>query len=593
MTTDDPTRAAAQDHRPTPMRPLVAGTRHMVVAGHALAAHAGFTILEAGGNAVDAGIGAAIAIAVVESELVNVAGVAPMIIRLADTGEVITIDGLGHWPAAMAPDLFMREHGAQVPEGILRTVVPAAPAAWIEALQRYGTMTFGDVSGAAIRLARDGFVMYPLMADLIAKNQDRLRRWPSNTAIYLPGGAPPEAGDLFVQSDLAGTLQYMADQESAAATGGRAAGLQAARDAFYRGDIAATILAYHEAEGGLLRAGDLADFAVEVGKPLSTSFAGATVYACGPWCQGPALLQTLAILDGVDLAAMGHNTPAYVHTVAEALKLAFADREAFYGDPRFIDVPLDGLLSSEYAAARRGLIRPNEAWLGMAPVGDPWNRTDVPASDGAAPMTAAMQAGEAPRMPLDTSYVCAVDEAGNVFSATPSDIAFDTPVIPGTGLCVSSRGSQSWADPDHPSGVAAGKRPRLTPNPALSIDPDGRVTAFGTPGGDVQVQAMVQTFLNRKVFAMDAQSAVEAPRFATYSFPDSFAPHETYSGRLNVEAAIAATAGNDLGALGHDIHAWPEKTWLAGAVCMLESDPNTGIHTGAADPRRTGYALGW
>jgi gamma-glutamyltranspeptidase/glutathione hydrolase len=198
-----------------------------------------------------------------------------------------------------------------------------------------------------------------------------------------------------------------------------------------------------------------------------------------------------------------------------------------------------------------------------------------------------------PRAPLDTSYVCAVDGAGNVFSATPSDIAFDTPLIPGTGLCVSSRGSQSWGDPAHPSGVAPGKRPRLTPNPALAIDPGGRVTAFGTPGGDVQIQAMVQAFLNVEVFAMDPQSAVEAPRFATYSFPDSFAPHETYAGRLNLEAAVADAAGEALAALGHDVHPWPERIWLAGAVCMLESDPGRGIHTGAADPRRTGYAVGW
>jgi gamma-glutamyltranspeptidase / glutathione hydrolase len=589
MTIDDPTREARHQAAPAPMRPLIAGTRHMVVAGHALAAHAGFTILEAGGNAIDAGVGAAIALAVVESELVNVAGVAPMIIRLAETGEVVTIDGLGHWPAAMTSDLFMREHGGQVPDGILRTVVPAAPDAWITALERYGTLGFGDVAGAAIRFAGDGFVMYPLMAELIAKNADSLRRWPANEAIYLPGGSPPEPGDRFVQTDLAGTLQYMVDEERAVASKGRQAGLTAARDAFYRGDIAAAIVAYHKAEGGLLAAADLADFAVEVAPPVSVPFADSDIYTCGPWCQGPALAQTLGMLSGIDLAAMGHNSPAYVHTVAEALKLAFADRERYYGDPRFVDVPIEGLLSAAYAEERRRLIRPDVAWPGMAPAGDPRTLTAELSSAGSAPAAAV----GAPRAPLDTSYVCTVDGAGNVFSATPSDIAFDTPVIPGTGLCVSSRGSQSWGDPDHPSSVAPGKRPRLTPNPALAIDRQGRVTAVGTPGGDVQVQAMVQALLNVKVFGMDAQSAVEAPRFAVYSFPDSFAPHETYAGRLNLEAAIADSAGTALAELGHDVHGWPEKIWLAGSVCMLQTDPISGIHNGAADPRRTGYALGW
>ena len=589
MTIDDPIRDARHQATPAPMRPLIAGTRHVVVAGHALAAHAGFAILEAGGNAIDAGVGAAIALAVVESELVNVAGVAPMIIRLAETGEVVTIDGLGHWPAAMTPDLFMREHGGQIPEGILRTVVPAAPAAWITALERYGTLGFGDVAGAAIRFAGDGFVMYPLMAELIAKNADSLRRWPANEAIYLPGGSPPEPGDRFVQTDLAGTLQYMADEERAAASKGRQAGLAAARDAFYRGDIAAAIVAYHNAEGGLLGAADLADFAVEVAPPVSVPFADGDIYTCGPWCQGPALAQTLGMLSGIDLAAMGHNSPDYVHTVAEALKLAFADRERYYGDPRFVDVPIEGLLSAAYAEERRRLIRPDVAWSGMAPAGDPRVLAAEASAAGSAPVAAA----GAPRAPLDTSYVSAVDGTGNVFSATPSDIAFDTPVIPGTGLCVSSRGSQSWGDPDHPSSVAPGKRPRLTPNPALAIDRQGGVTAVGTPGGDVQVQAMVQALLNVKVFGMNAQVAVEAPRFAVYSFPDSFAPHETYAGRLNLEAAIADSAGTALADLGHDVHAWPEKIWLAGSVCMLRTDPVSGIHNGAADPRRTGYALGW
>ena len=571
-------------------RPVVSGTRHMVVAGHYLAAHAGFEVLEAGGNAIDAGVAAGVALGVVESELVNVAGVAPIIIYLADRREVVTISGLGTWPRAVTGEMFQRDHDGHIPEGILRTVVPAAPDAWITALERYGTMGFGEVASAAIRFAGEGFVLHPLMAELIATYADQYRRWSSNTAIYLPGGEPPKAGDLFVQEDLAGTLRHMADQEKAASRRGRLAGLRAARDAFYRGDIADVIVRYHHDNGGLLDAQDLSAFTVGIEPPVRTAFAGTDVYACGPWCQGPALLQTLNLLDGTDLRALGHNTPAYVHMVLEALKLAFADRHRHYGDPKFVDVPIDELLSREYAALRLRLIRPDRAWPGMPPAGDPIKfRARTPQS-GAIPQS--VEDGPAPAA-LDTSYVCAVDRHGNVFSATPSDVSFDTPVIPGTGLCVSSRGSQSWADPAHPSGVAPGKRPRLTPSPALAMRQGAFVMPFGTPGGDVQVQAMVQAFLNLTVFAMDPQAAVEAPRFATYSFPDSFEPHTYQPGRVLLEGRIGEATGAALDALGHRVEWWPDLTWRAGAVCLIHSDVTAGVHAGGADPRRPCYALGW
>ena len=443
-----------------PMRPSVVGTRHMVAAGHYLAAHAGFTVLEAGGNAIDAGVAAGIALGVVQSELVNFAGVAPIMIYLAESREVVTISGLGTWPRALPPDLFQREHGGRIPENILRVVVPAAPDAWITALEKYGTMCFGEVAAAAIRFADEGFAMYPLMAGLIAANADKYRRWPGNAAIYLPGGRAPEVGSIFRQPDLARTLRYMADQESAALTEGREAGLRAARDAFYRGDIAATIVRFHEANGGLLRAEDLAAFRVGIEPPVSTTFAATTVFTCGPWCQGPVLGQALNLLKGSDLAALGHNSPDYIHLLAEALKLAFADRHRHYGDPRFQDVPIEALLSDAYAAVRRRLIDPDTAWPDMAPAGDPLGPRAV--ADGAGAVSAA--AGT-PVLDLDTSYVAVVDRRGNAFSATPSDTAHDAPVVPGTGLCPSSRGSQSWADPGHPSSAAPGKRPRLTSRP--------------------------------------------------------------------------------------------------------------------------------
>lgn len=574
------------------LRPAIAGTRHMAVAGHYLAAHAAFEVLEAGGNAIDAGCAGGIALGVVQSELVNVAGVAPIILYLAESQEVVTISGLGVWPAATDPELFRREHESHVPEGILRTVVPAAPDAWITALERHGTMRFAEVAAAAIRFASEGFVMYPLMADLIRANEANYRRWPANAEIYLPGGKPPAAGDLFVQSDLGRTLQHMADEEAAAAGRGREAGLRAARDAFYRGDIAAAIVKFHEENGGWLRARDLADFRVGIEPPVSVDHGGARVYACGPWCQGPALLQALRLLDGFDLGAMGHNSPDYVHTLIEALKLAFADRHHHYGDPRFVTVPMRELLSDDYTRRRRELIRPEEAWPDMPPGGDPAAMAAVgprhAGGRGAADVTvgAAMPA-------LDTSYVCVTDRHGNVFSATPSDTSNDAPVVPGTGLCPSSRGSQSWADPDHASSIAPGKRPRLTPNPAIAVREGGFVMPFGTPGGDVQVQAMLQCFLNVTRWGMNPQQAVEAPRFATYSFPDSFEPHGSQPARVMLESRIDETVARALDSRGHDVDWWPDWTWRAGSVCMIRKDLETGVHAGGADARRPAYAVGW
>ena len=574
------------------LRPAIAGTRHMAVAGHYLAAHAAFEVLEAGGNAIDAGCAGGIALGVVQSELVNVAGVAPIILYLAESREVVTISGLGVWPAATDPELFRREHGSHVPEGILRTVVPAAPDAWITALERHGTMRFAEVAAAAIRFAAEGFVMYPLMADLIRANEANYRRWPANAEIYLPGGKPPAAGDLFVQSDLGRTLQHMADEEAAAAGRGREAGLRAARDAFYRGDIAAAIVKFHEENGGWLRARDLADFRVGIEPPVSVDHGGARVYACGPWCQGPALLQALRLLDGFDLGAMGHNSPDYVHTLIEALKLAFADRHHHYGDPRFVTVPMRELLSDGYTRRRRELIRPEEAWPDMPPGGDPSAMAAVGPrhAGGRGAADAAVAAG----MPaLDTSYVCVTDRHGNVFSATPSDTSNDAPMVPGTGLCPSSRGSQSWADPDHASSVAPGKRPRLTPNPALAVREGEFVMPFGTPGGDVQVQAMLQCFLNVTRWGMDPQQAVEAPRFATYSFPDSFEPHGSQPAKVMLESRIDETVARALDSRGHDVDWWPDWTWRAGSVCMIRKDLETGVHAGGADARRPAYAVGW
>ena len=576
---------------PQPCRPTVMATRHAVAAGHYLATHAAFEVLEAGGNAVDAGVAAGLALGVLESELVSVAGVAPIMIYLADSREVITISGLGTWPKAASCAYFQDKHGGAIPKGVERTVVPAAPDAWITALERYGTMRFGDVAAAAIRFAREGFPMYPLMAHIIAEAEGAYRTWPSNAEIFLPKGRPPEPGEIFVQADLARSLQYMADEEAANGNDGREAGLKAARDAFYRGDIATTMVEFFEESGGLMTAEDLADFRVAIEPPVRSRFGAIDVYACGPWCQGPMLPQILNLLEGMDLGGLGHNSPAFIHAVVEAVKLAAADREAYYGDPRFVDVPIDVLLSKDYAERRRGSIRADRAAEGMPEPGDVGRGTEAKASARTA--VAGAVAASDTEGALDTSYVCVVDSHGNAFSATPSDGTRNSPVVPGTGLCPSSRGAQSWTDPDHPSSIAPGKRPRLTPNPAIAIEDGRMVMPFGTPGGDVQVQAMAQVFLNMFVFGMDPQSAVEAPRFASYGFPSSFEPHAYSPGRLCIESSIGAADGAALADLGHKVEWWEERSWKACSVCAIRADVKSGVLHAAADVRRMAYALGW
>jgi gamma-glutamyltranspeptidase/glutathione hydrolase len=560
-------------------RPTLSGPRHAVSAGHYLAATAGHAVLEAGGNAIDAGCAAGIALGVLLPDLVNVAGVAPIMIRMAD-GTVETIAGLGHWPRSLPADLFMREHGGKIPNGVRRTVVPAAPDAWITALERHGTMSFGDVAQYAIRFAAEGFAVFPLLADSITNHRAEYAGYPSNAAIFLPGGEIPKVGDRFVQSDLAKTLTYMVDEERKAAGKGRLAGLAAAHAAFYRGDIAREIVAFQKQEGGFLSMEDMAGFRSKLEPAVIRPWRGHQVMTCGPWCQGPALIETLLLMERAGFEGMAHNSADYIHLLTECVKAAMADREYHFGDPDFVEVPLDALLSDAHLATRVAAIDPLLACPGMpGPV--------LNSGTGMHPQTKS----RAPMVEADTSYVAVVDRWGNAFSATPSDGSWNSPVVPGLGIIPSNRGSQSRPDPAHPCGVAPGKRPRLTPNPAMVVTGDGDVMPFGTPGGDVQIQAMLQVMLNVLHFGMEVQDAIEAPRVASYSFPSSFAPFEYFPGRLAVESRIDAATQEELAARGHEMKEWPGKTWLAGSVEMILTDRKAGLVRAGADPRRPAYAI--
>ena len=576
-------------------RPLVTGATHIVSSGHYLATAAGFRILEQGGNATDAGVAAGIAINVTLPQWTGFGGVAPIIIHDAATGETRSISGLGRWPKAASIDHFVQNCGGQLPPGVLRTVTPSAADAWITALRLYGTMSFEQVVTPALELAEGGFPIPATLQSALANTGDALigdsdgdGRWPSTAAVFFPGGRRPDVGDILVQKDLARTFRRLIQVERDHAGQGREAGLQAARDFFYKGEIAEEIVRFVQSEGGFLTMEDMAEFSVGVDTPPSIDYKGIEVYACGPWCQGPVNLQALQILEGYGLRGMGHNSAAYAHTVIEALKLAFSDREAYIGDPDFVDVPMAGLLSKSYAEERRGAIDPSRAAPEMPLSGDPWPHQGMSARNGH-PARPDLVAGG---LPADTSYASVVDRWGNAFSATPSDSFGTSPIIPGLGFIASSRGSQTWLDPDHPSGLQPGKRPRLTPNPALAMRDGKPLLPFGTPGGDVQPQSMVQMFLNVVEFGMDVQQAVEAPRFSTWSFPNSFWPHAYHPGLVGVEGRMDSNVVAELSRWGHKVEVWDDFTPRMGCLCGVKVDQERGGLSGGADPRRDGYAMG-
>lgn len=549
-------------------------TTWAVATGHPLGTQAAERILRSGGNAVDAGVAAGLTLGVVQPDLVSVAGVAPIIMYDAASGAVTTQDGVGGWPAAADVERMHRDHGNHVPEGILRTVIPAAPASWIKALSDRGTMRLADVAQEALAAARDGFEVYPLFADFIAARRAKYARFPSTAAIFLPGGEPPAPGDRFVQSDLAWTLQQMLDAE-AACSGDRRAGLAAARAAFYEGPVAERIVAFHAANGGLLTAADLAGYAVRTEPSVPVRFRGAEVHCCGAWCQGISMAQTLAMIEAAGPGATRHaDGRLNLHFVLEVLKRVFADREAHVTDPDYMRIPPAALLSPGFLAARLA---------GIGADADPLPAPGIWPVAPAAPDAAPFRAGCA-----DTTHISVIDGAGNIFSATPSDPSYDTMVIPGTGLSVSSRGSQSRSIPGHLNALAPGKRPRLTPNPILALKDGKPWFAMGTPGGDVQVQAMIQVLLNLTDLGMTPEAAVRAPRVATYAFPGSFAPHDVYPNKVLFESDLEAWQVADLRARGHDLEPWPARTWMAGGICLALWDDD-GIRA-VADGRRAGTA---
>ena len=577
------------------LRPIVMGRRGMVVAGHYLAAQAGLRVLQMGGNAVDAGVAAGLVINVVHNDMAGFGGVAPAIVKMAGSSRVTSISGIGRWPAAMSQELLDREHGGKLPKSALRWVTPAAPDTWLTSLARFGTLPFAEVVKDALYHAEHGYPVHYFQAANIADQADAYAAAPHAGAVYAPGGRTVAAGTVVHQPDLARTFRRLIAIEERLSGFGRAAALAAARNDVYQGDIARELAEHSRRMGGVLTFEDLAGFSVGLEDAVATTYRGHTLYSCGPWSQGPTLPMALNILERFDLRALGWNTAPYLHTVVEALKLAFMDRERWVGDPEFTQVPLQALVSKEYAALRATLIDPRQAWRTAPPPGDPIHMRATSKPPSWLPQ-AEPRPGE-PEIPgqkdwtLDTSFVSAVDAEGNIFCATPSDATLDW--APGLGFGISERGSQVFLHPESPNSLLPGKRPRLTPNPTLILKDGVPAFALGTPGNDRQPQAMAQALLNIVEFGMPAQAAVEAPRLASFSFPATTYPNAYYPGDLYCEEGIPDAVRRELAAMGHNVKLWPNLTWKAGGLCVIQCDPNSGVLSAGADPRRETYAAGY
>jgi len=573
-------------------RPVIMGTHGMVTSGHYLASRIGLHILEEGGNAVDAGVAMGFALAVLEPYIYGIGGEVPILIYLADEKRVVSLSGQGPAPQRATIEWFRKNRIETIPgDGLLAAAVPDAVSTWIAALSRFGTMRLAQVLSPAMDLAERGFPMFGRLASAFERSKEQfLEKWPSSARAYLPDGRVPAVGEIYVQKDLAGMFAMLVEAESRERRRGRREALQAAHDVFYKGEIAKRIITFitesrlpdstGTLHGGLIAKEDLSRYATRVEDPVTANYRGYDVFKCGPWSQGPVFLQQLTIMEGFDLASLGHNSPEYIHLLIETAKLAFADREKYYGDPDFVDVPLDILLSKAYAAKRRTLIDPECASLELRPGNAP-------------PVKPRERKGGLDIHKGDTTHLDAADQWGNMMSATPSGGWFrSSPVIEGLGFPLGTRMQMFYLDKGHANALSPGKRPRTTLTPTIVLK-DGRpFMALGTPGADQQDQWSLQFFINCVDFSMNMQVAVDAPTFHTSHFPASFHPHSAQPGIMHLESRIPESTIAALRGKGHTVEVGGD--WSHGRVLGIRFDADSGVLYGVATARLdTGYAMGW
>jgi gamma-glutamyltranspeptidase/glutathione hydrolase len=589
-----PVGLAQQAPAPKPVetiRPEITAARGIVAGGRNYSIAAGLRMLERGGNAVDAGVATVFAASVVEISHFGFGGECPLMIYDAKTKKVVVVNGQGPAPKAATPDLF-KAKGKVDANGPLAATVPAVMDALAIALAEHGTMRLEEVMAPAIAYA-DGFPMYAFLRGYVVRERKATEKWEWSKKTYYPEEAIPEVGEVFRQPNLAKTLREIVAAEHAAfkKTRDRKAAIMAGRDAFYKGPVARRIAEADRAAGGVLDEKDLAAFHGKIEEPVRTTFHGYDVFKAGPWDQGPVLLQVLNILAGIDLAAMGPGSADSIHTVHEAIKLAYDDRNAFYGDPDFVKVPLKGLLSADYADVRRKLIG-QQAFLEHRP-GDPF--AFDPEVKAPPVRYAPHSQGEAQRAePGDTTCVDAVDKDGNLFSATPSSgwLLGGAFIAGDTGVPLSNRMQIFDLDPASPNVLAGGKRPRTTLTPTILVKDGKPFLAISTPGGDSQDQQIANVLLNLIVFKMGLQEAIEFPRINSLHPFSSFDDHKSEPGVLEIESRVPAATLDDLKKRGHKLKVLGPYGMPTGVVAV-GVNPQTGTLRGGADVRRERFIFGW
>lgn len=597
-----------QDRQPagSALRPMVSGPTGGVSTGHPLTTAAAFGILLKGGNAFDAGVASLIAGGVLEQDLYSLGGEALALVYPKKENKVTSIVGQGWAPKAVDVDWYVSRNKSLEGAGLDPAVVPGALHAALTVLEKWGTMSFEEVAAPGLAYAENGFPMRNSTAAAITRQLKFFENWPDNKKFWLkPDGSQYKPGETIKLPTLARTLHRMIDAERAAKGKGRAAGIVAARDRFYKGDIAQEMVAFLQKHGAPFELGDFSEYYARIEEPAKTTYRGYTVYKHGFGSQGPTLLQTLNILENFDLQKMGYGSADYLHTVTEAMKLAYADRDTYYADPAFVQVPGEGLLSKAYAKERAALIDPKKASTSFI-AGDPlkydskvkqWTYWKANVVDGVTPRTRSGDEVNAPELQKDTTHMAVIDKDGNIFDVTPSGGWVPGAVILGdTGIGMSVRGEQFFLDKSRANQIRPHARPRYTLTPSIVFKGETPLMGLGTPGGDNQDQTILQAFLSIVDFWPDwypnLHAALERPRVQTLHFYGSFWPHTAGFNQLNVEAAIPDAVYNELKARGHDVSRI--RTFgMSGCATTVMIDPATQNRIAGADPRRDCYAIAY
>jgi gamma-glutamyltranspeptidase/glutathione hydrolase len=571
---------------PTTMVPPVRATHEMVAAANNFEVEAGYRILTQGGNAVDAGVASVLAASVTELNRFGLGGEMPLLIKMSGQ-PTIAISGVGVAPAKATVEFYLRrapepwEEANSMPavpvQGILSAITPGVFDGLILALEKYGTKSFAQVVEPALEYASEGFPVPEEFGGMLRSYQRIISLWPDSVKFFYPAGGPTPRGEIFREPTLAQTFRELANAEKKA-HGNRQAKLRAVRDLFYKGDIARRIATFSEKNRGLIAYSDLANYHAEIDEPKMGTYRGYEIYKPGFWTQGPVMIEALNLLEGFDLKTMGHNSPQYLHTVVEAVKLAFADRDAYYGDPKFSKIPEEILLSKEYAAERRKLIDPAHASIEHRPgnLGMHFAFPSAPKSDAGGIVN-------------DTTCVNVVDHQGNAFSATPSGAWLPSVIAGDTGIPLTTRLQSFVMTAGHANQLQPGKRPRVTLSPTLVTHNGKLEMILSTPGGDNQDQALLQVLLNIIEFEMTPQEAVEAARFQTEHMYSSFGNHEFAPGRLNLEGRIPIATADALRTLGHRVALTGDWSNSSAPTVIWVHD---GVLNGGADPRRARFVFG-